>query len=247
MNHNKTDTLPLIQDGVLTICTINDFQPMIFQNQDGIWDGYEVEILTAITQRMNLKLNFVVKSFDGIWLLPNLKICDLAAAGLTILTSRIDQGAQFTQPILILEQSLLIRTIDQNYIVNIQDLSGKKIGIIPGTTGETNARKQAPEDAIFQEFADEKAMLNALQLGQIDAIARGTPGNSYQVQINQAFTITGIMPTDEKVGFAVAPDNHVLLNKINAEILGLKSSGELNQIYQKWFRNLVLPNELIVS
>jgi ABC-type amino acid transport substrate-binding protein len=233
----------LVKAGTLTVSTINDIKPMIFQNQHGQWDGYEVEILRKITKKINLDLNFIIEPFDKIWLSPQAGNYDIAAAALTILPSRISENTQFTQPIFYLDQSLLIRTTDKGFLQDIKDFLGRTIGIIPGTTGEANAKAKAPKGTIFREYADENTMLASLELGQIDAIARGTLGNSYQAQTNKAFTMIGIMPTGEKIAFAVSSQNNILAELINQEILEMKKNGHLIEIYKKWFYYLDIPDD----
>lgn len=227
--------LPVLKSGTLQIATLANFVPLIFQNERGQWQGFEVDLLTHIAKNLGLTLQFQVFPYEGIWTLPKKRQCDIAAAGISIMEARIKQGAAFTEPYLFIKQSLLVKQEQQEEIKNLDDLQNKTVGIVPGTTGAENALKHAPESAKIKTFANENEMLNAFERDQIDAISRGEPGNRYQAKQNRDYVITGLSGGEEQFALAVADDNPVLLNILNQQIQQLKNTKVIETIYRKWF------------
>lgn len=226
----------LVKDNTLTVCTLRDFTPMIYKKSDGKIVGYEVDILQQVAKKMNVALEYKITDFDNIWKQPKQNNCDIAAAGLTVTSERIKDGAKFTSPHFYLDQSVLIRTADKNKFHRLNDFVGKKIGIVPGTTGESVAREHAPEGVIFVAFDDESVMLNALTEKKIDGIARGNLGNGYQAQLHPEFSMIETVPTREKIAFALADNNEALYKEINNNIKQMKKTGILEKIYHTWFK-----------
>lgn len=225
----------LIQPGVLQIATLDNFVPMIFQDEHNNWQGYEVDILTAIANQLHLKLAFAVYPYEGIWTLPKQKKADIAAAGISITEQRIRDGAAFTEPYLAIKQSLLVKKEQEAEINSLEDTANKKVGIVPGTTGAAYASKHAPEGADLKKFNNEQEMLQALERDRIDAIARGEPGNRFQVKQHPEYTLTGIAGQAERFAFAIADTNQPLLNILNYHIQQLQKSDTLQQFYKRWF------------
>lgn len=227
-------SLKLVKPNVLTICTIDNFIPIIYRDQRNNWQGFEVDILQSFAKKFGLKLEFNIAPFDGIWHLPKQGKCDIAAAGISISKKRCNEGAAFTEPYLFIKQSLLVKKANREELETLTDTKGKTLGIVPGTTGASYAQDHAPSGTQFAEFTDENTMLKALQHDKIDAVARGNPGNAYQAKQHKEYTLTGLEETDEKFALVVSDDNEFLLQQLNQHIQSLKNSGELEKLYKKW-------------
>jgi polar amino acid transport system substrate-binding protein len=228
----------------LTICTIQDLRPSIFEDPQGVWRGFEADLLTGFAHSLGLEPRFRVVPFERIWLRPGSGECDIAAAGITILPERISQGTQFSRPVFRLDQSLLIRASESRRVRSISDLSGRVLGVLPGTTGETSARRRAPEDASFHTFDSEEEMLAALRAGTIDAIARGTLGNAHQARTHPDLAVTGIEPADEWIGFATSPGDPALCLRLDFHLRTMRARGRLAALHEKWFPGVPVPREL---
>lgn len=232
----NTSSLQLVKKNTLTVCTLRDFTPMIYKNADGKLTGYEVDILQQVAKKMGVTIAYKITDFDNIWKQPKQKNCDISAAGLTVTSERIKDGAKFTTPHFYLDQSVLIRSEDQNQLHSLKDFIGKKIGIVPGTTGESVARKHAPQGVTFVPFDDESVMLSALKEKKIDGVARGNLGNGYQAKLHPEFFMIETVPTHEKIAFALATDNKALFKEVNNDIKQIKKNGTLEKIYHQWFK-----------
>lgn len=232
--------VPLIKPGVLTVCAYTHSEPMIFEDALGNPKGYEADILTIVAEKMNLQLEFKEQSvFKGIWQKPAAKKCDVVAAGLTALAEREKDGAAFTMPHFITNQSLLIRGSDKNIFHSIQDFAGKKIGVTPGTTMETQIKRVAPKSVVIVPFNYQTDRLIALANKKIDAVADDTATNAYYAKLNGELAVVALPPTHEKLAFAVDGNNKALLARLNEILRQMKKDGTLQKIYSQWFEGKI--------
>ena len=79
-----------------------------------------------------------------------------------------------------------------------------------------------------------------LSNGGCEAVINDRPVNLYYLNKAQLSTLTEFVDPSfkekvDKFGIAVRKDNQALVDKINAGLAKLEESGELDQIYVKWF------------
>ncbi|MGI0117934.1 ABC transporter substrate-binding protein [Zooshikella sp. RANM57] len=227
-------SLKLITPGVLTVGTLEQVKPMSYQDNEGNWKGFEIDILRFIAEHMRLAIEFITFPFDHIWLRPKQGECDIASAVLTILPERAAEGAAFSRPIFEFGQSLLIRTSDSHYFHTLQDLAHKKIGVVGNTMGETYIREHASKSSQIIPYQRAEDVLRALRNHEIDAFSRGEPCNGYIARQYVEFDIIDIQPCQEKVGFAVSQENNTLLDIINTEINNMRDNGTIRKLRKFW-------------
>ena len=227
--------LGLIKEGALTVCTDAPYPPFEFQDEaTEEWTGFDMDLMRAIATGIGgLELEVTVQPFDGIWLAPKAKTCDIVASAMTITEERA-ANALFTDPYFDADQSLLVRAEDAETITSLEALDGKKLAVQTGTTGETYANENA-KGATIQSFDEPAAMFLALEGGQVDAILQDLPVNAERALKGEDTKLTATFPTGEQYGFAVAQDNTALAEAVNGALAEVKASGEYDTIYGKYF------------
>jgi polar amino acid transport system substrate-binding protein len=107
--------LGLIKEGALTVCTDAPYPPFEFQDEaTEEWTGFDMDLMRAIATNIGeLNLEVTVQPFDGIWLAPKAKTCDIVASE------------------------------DAETVTSLEALEGKKLAVQTGTTGETYANENA--------------------------------------------------------------------------------------------------------
>ena len=226
----------------LSVCSYSEFKPTIYANGE----GYEGDLLRAITKYWKIKLKFYPeKIYEGMWRHPSREYtrCDIAAGGFTPMQSRENEGALFSTKTANYKQSLLVRRKDyeNKTIVSYDSFknSNRKIGVVAGTSGEEYAHIRAKEaclnPTVFVQYSDETKLLEALQDGKIDAIARGELGNDYQASIDN--TLVSIAKRNFNDGFAFVIDssNKLLVSKLNSAINLITEHGKIG--FQDWLKN----------
>ena len=234
-HHHEDDiAYSLISDGELTVCTDAPYEPFEFQDEDGTWTGFDMDIMRVLAGNMDVKLTVKVVPFDGIWLLPAAGECDVVASAMTITEERA-ASTLFTDPYFDADQSLLVRTTDAEKYSTLASLSDSRIAVQTGTTGEMYAEENKPSGATLVSFDEPAAMFLALQSGEVDAILQDLPVNGDRQKNNPFFTMTETFPTGESYGFAVSPDNPGLAEMINTGLEKMMSYGAYDEIYAAYF------------
>ena len=228
--------LGLIADGKLTVCTDAPYPPFEFQDDTTKeWTGFDMDLVREMASGVGngLELAVTVQPFDGIWLAPKAKTCDMVASAMTITDER-KANALFTDGYFDADQSLLVRADDKATYTTLESLKGKTIAVQTGTTGETYAQENA-KDSTLKSFDEPAAMFLALEGKQVDAILQDLPVNAERALKDDKTALTATFATGEQYGFAVAQDNTALADVLNARIAELKSNGKYDEIYGKYF------------
>lgn len=225
----------LVKSGTLTVCSDVPYPP--FEEFDKStasgFKGFDVDIVQAVADGLNLKLAIRDSSFDGLQSGQALNAgqCDLAASAMTITPER-QKNIDFSDPYYDSKQSLLVPKGSD--IKSIEDLAGKTVGVQQGTTGKSYTEENAPKTAKIPSFPSDAEMYQAIQAGQVDALLQDLPVNLEHTKEGK-FVIVEEYDTNESYGLALKKGNTELLEDVNAQLAELKSSGEYEQLYDKYF------------
>ena len=224
----------LVEEGKLTVAASLDFPP--FENLvDGQAEGFEVDLMTAIAEKLGLEINYLpTMKFDTI--IPAITAggtADVGVSGFTITPER-EEEVDFSTPICDTNQCIVV--LKGSDIAGSADLSGKTIGGQSGTTGIDWANENVPDAAEVVTFDEYTAVFAALQSGQVEAVVLDKPVADYYV--NTAYDeceVVEEIPTGEQYGIAVSKDNPNLTAAINDAIAELQEDGTFAEIEEKWF------------
>ena len=119
---------------------------------------------------------------------------------------------------------------------SVDELAGKRIGVVTGTIHDSLAAKRLPTAQIvyFNTIAD---MLDALKAGKIDAMVRPQSGALFISYEDKSITWLDEHLTDADVSFAFpkTEDGAALRERFSVYIRELRESGELETLREKWF------------
>ncbi len=196
--------------------------------------GFDIDIVRGLAKRLLGDPNKVelvqVTSQNRIPQLQNGRI-DLFAATATITPSRLEEIA-FSDVYYRAGQSLLVR--NDSDIQRYQDLSGKTVCTVTGSTPEQTIRRLVP-DAKVQLFETYPECLTSLKNGRVDAI---TTDNvlltGLQQQDPENLKLVGGLFTFEPYGLGIAKGNEDLVEAVNDALRDMQQDGEYAEIYQRW-------------
>ena len=100
--------------------------------------GFDVDIITAVAQKSGLTLRIVNTPFTGIFASLNNGDIDLIISGVTI-NDRRKQSYDFTAPYFEARQLIAVRK--DSTVKGLQDLTGKKVSVVTGSTGDDVASR----------------------------------------------------------------------------------------------------------
>ena len=218
---SKSDTI--------VMATNAEFPPYEYYDGEKIV-GIDVEIAEAIAAKLGKKLVIEDIAFDSIIPAVQSGKADMGVAGMTVTADRLE-NVDFSDTYVTASQVIIVHK-DNTDIKTPDDLVGKTIGVQLGTTGDIYA--EDIEGATLERYNKGFEAVQALQQKKIDAVIIDDQPAKYFAEQNSDIKVIDEPFTVEDYAIAVKKGNTELLNKINEAIKELKSSGKLQQIFDKY-------------
>ncbi len=136
-----TPPIKTLEPGKLKVCLYAGFAPFASKDDRGRWQGWDVDYLEAFATANQLELVPVERNFDGIWLEPGDKACDIAATGISDTADRrkaTGAGAVWSNTYYGVVRTFLVRTEQFAKLARIDDLSGKTVIVTKGSTANSD-------------------------------------------------------------------------------------------------------------
>lgn len=132
----------------------------------------------------------------------------------------------------VLAAGLLGCGVPANTVHAPEDMSGKKIGVQLGTTGDTLVSDEFGKDngTKIERYKKGADAVQSLKQGKIDCVVIDSEPAKAFIDQNKDLTILETEYTDEEYAIAIAKDNTELKDKINGALGELKEDGTLDQI-----------------
>ncbi|MFT4105163.1 MAG: basic amino acid ABC transporter substrate-binding protein [Lacrimispora sp.] len=214
--------------GKLIMVTNAEFPPYEFRDNNEIV-GIDADIARAIADKLGMELEIQDMAFDS--LIPAIQSgkADFAAAGMTVNEDR-KKNVDFTDTYAEAAQVIIVK--EDSAIASPDDLTGKKIGVQTGTTGDIYA--DDIENGDIQRFNKGMEAVMSLTQGKIDAVIIDREPAKVFVKENAGLKILDEAFTEEEYAIAIKKGNTELVDKFNTAIKELKESGELQKIVDKY-------------
>lgn len=233
-------TTSITQAQTLHWATEATYPPFETSNPSGKIEGFDVDLMNAVCKQMKAKCTIENTSFDS--LIPSLKIgkYDAIIGGLAITEKRKKvinfSNSYYKDKVIVVSKE----------VINKNWWKGKTVGVQSGTVYQSFVNHFHPEAKIKTYQSNMSALLD-LKTGRINAVLIDEPvyvawkklqsnppkWQSSQAAINdeqsQALGESGN-------GIGISKSNPKLLKSINQALDGIKASGELKQIKNKWFK-----------
>ncbi len=216
----------------LVIATDTAFVPFEFK-QGNTYTGFDVELWAAIAKELNLNYRLQPMDFNGI--IPGLQTrnIDAALAGITIRDDR-KQVIDFSDPYY--ESGLTILVSEKNTdIKSAKDLAGKSVAVKTGTATVDFMKTQVP-DAKLKLFPNIDNAYLELATGRVDAAVHDTPNVLYYANTAGKGRVKAVANVKSGDFYGIAfPKGSELVPQVNKALATLKSNGQYDAIYVKWF------------
>lgn len=215
-------------NGYITMSTNAEFEP--FEFMEGTeFKGIDIEISQKIAEKLGVELRINNTSFDSLPLELEKDKCDFVAAGMTI---DPEKNIDFTDPYFDASQVIIV-AIDSD-IKSADDLTGKRIGVQLGTTGDTYCTENI-EGAQMSRMNKGMDAVADLVKGNLDAVVIDDyPANKLVEKNADKVKVLDEALTVEQYGLAVKKGNTELLDVLNEVLKELQESGELDAIAEKY-------------
>lgn len=198
-------------------------------------EGFDIDIAKALAAEIlgdEEKVEFKeVTSKTRMPLLNNGDI-DAIVATMTITEER-KKEVDFTDVYFDAGQSLLVKKGSD--IKGIDDLKGKKVLAVKGSTSAINIREKAPEAEVL-EFENYSEAFAALKSGQGDTLTTDDSILYGMADEDPSYELVGGTFTDEPYGIAVKKGNEKFVDELNKALKAIKDSGKYDEIHDKWIK-----------
>lgn len=161
----------------------------------------------------------------------------LALVGMTLLgIAACGQGTQETAGIADTETVTNDLAANKAVIETVDDLSGKRIGVQLGTTGDIYASDYEGDDAgtVIERYNKGADAVQALKQGKIDCVIIDEQPALAFVEQNRGLKVLEEEFTLEDYAFMVAKENDELLARVNEALAELKEEGVLDSIKKNY-------------
>ncbi len=210
--------------GELVVETSPDFPP--FEYMYGMeYAGIDMDIVRAMCDDMNYRLELRDNNFDSIILSVSQGKCDMGASGFTKTAEREEQ-VLFSDPYYAIKQVVVVK--EGSDIQTLDDVRGKTISVQTGTSGADYAESLSG-DIIYQKAYTE-VVLDVLT-GKADCEIVDNTVAQGQVARNPGLKILDITDAEtEYYGFIFSKDNQELCDKVNECLAKLTENGTIGAI-----------------
>ncbi len=222
-------TFTTIVEGKLTMSTNAQFPPYEMTTDDGGFEGIDVEIATAIAEKLGLELDILDMDFDSALLAVQQGKSDIVMAGVTVNEDRqlvmdfTDSYATGVQVIIVKEGS----------DVTIDNMGEGLIGNQRGTTGNIYCTDDYGEEHVMA-YDDGFTAVQALMNGQVDCVVIDNAPAQEFVKNNAGLTILDTEYANEDYAIGLNKGNTALLDAINTALNELISDGTVQTIIDKY-------------
>jgi len=242
------------ESSTLTLGYLTSAPPFSFPGPDKRPVGYSIDLCTHVASAIqkqlgiNLKLNWVpVTTENRIDMVASGKV-DIECSTTTATLSR-QERVDFSLMTFVDGGGLLTKS--DLKLGAVADLADKRIAVIPGTTTETALQKFLKEAFVSVKYVPVKNHLEglaAIEKESADAFAsdRGIlVGLAVTSKDPTRFALPSILFSYEPYGFALRRNDAAFRLAVNRALAGLYRSGDVAQIYDRWFGTFGKPSPAI--
>jgi polar amino acid transport system substrate-binding protein len=207
--------------------------PWEYKTEAGAFEGFVVDVAAVVAKRLGLEVEFQDMGFQALFAATASGRIDFAISSISITNDR-QQNQSFTQPYYDSDGTVIGR--EDSTVASLDDLDGKVIGVVAGTTGEAwaNENKDALGIAEVKSYNAQQDLLLEVQNGRIEGGAGEIAGFQYAMTQMPGLKILVRIPTGERFAMMAGKD-HALVAEANDAITAMKEDGTLAAIHKKWF------------
>ncbi|MBQ2626343.1 MAG: amino acid ABC transporter substrate-binding protein [Eubacterium sp.] len=220
----------LVEEGKLHMATNAAFPPYEMTTDDGGFEGIDIEVATAIAEKLGLELVVDNMDFSSVITAVQGGKSDIAMAGMTVNEER-KQNVDFTDTYANAVQVIIVT--EDSDIATVDDLDGKMIGVQQGTTGHIYCEDDYGADHVTAYDTGATAT-QALLTGKVDAVVIDSEPAKAYVAENDGLKILDTEYANEEYAIGIGKENAGLYNAVNDALKELIDDGTVQSIVDKY-------------
>ena len=229
------------KQGTITIGFDNTFVPMGFEEKNGQYAGFDIDLAQAVSEKLGFKVQFQPIDWDMKETELQNGTIDAIWNGYSATDERREKVA-FTIPYME-NQQVLVSKKSQN-IQSVSDMKDKILGAQAGSSGyidfeaQPELLKNIVKDKKANQYQSFTEALIDLQNDRIDALLIDRVYANYYLEtegILDQYEIFSAGFESESFAVGVRPADKTLLANLNKAFVELYQEGKFQEISQKWF------------
>ena len=238
------------KQGSITIGFDNTFVPMGFEEKNGQYAGFDIDLAQAVSEKLGIQVNFQPIDWDMKETELQNGTIDAIWNGYSATDERREKVA-FTIPYME-NQQVLVSKKSQN-IQSIKDMNNKVLGAQAGSSGyldfeaQPDLLKNLVKDQKANQYQSFNEALIDLKNDRIDALLIDRVYANYYLQsegILNDYNVFSAGFESESFAVGVRPADKTLLATLNQAFVELYKEGKFQEISQKWFGEDVATKEV---
>ncbi|RWD49155.1 MAG: amino acid ABC transporter substrate-binding protein [Mesorhizobium sp.] len=207
--------------------------PWEYKTDSGGFEGFEIDVANDVAKRLGAEVEFQDLGFQALFAATASGRIDFAVSSISVTKERL-QNQGFTQAYYDSDGTIVGKA--DSTIKSLDDLKGKTIGVIAGSTGEAYMKENAAKLGVAEtkSYNAQQDLLLDVQNGRIDGGAGELAGFLFAIKQMPALKILVRIPTGERFAM-MTKKGHPLLEKVNDAISEMKKDGTMAAIHKKWF------------
>ena len=238
------------EQGTITIGFDNTFVPMGFEEMNGQYTGFDIDLAEAVSEKLGFKVQFQPIDWDMKETELQNGTIDAIWNGYSATDERREKVA-FSIPYMENQQVLVTKKSKQ--IRSVEDMKDKTLGAQAGSSGYLDF--EAQPDLLKNRVKDQKAnqyqsfneALIDLKNNRIDALLIDRVYANYYLQsegILNDYNVFSAGFESESFAVGVRAADKRLLTALNQSFIELYQEGKFQEISQKWFGEDVATKEV---
>ncbi|MDF2543959.1 MAG: ABC-type amino acid transport system, periplasmic component [Herbinix sp.] len=234
VQETEKDLLTQIQErGSLFIGTEGTYAPYTYHDETGDLVGYDVEVATAIAEKLGVKAEFVESNWDSLIAGLDAERYDVVFNQVTITDERLEKY-DFSTPYTI-SRAALITGKDNTDITSFDDLSGKKAA--QSLTSNYGALAEQYGAEIVSADGSFSKAIELVSTGRADATINDQVSfyDFLKQQPDAPVQLVATLDDASKNAALIRKGNETLVEAINKAFDELTQDGTITKISEKYF------------
>ena len=238
------------EQGSITIGFDNTFVPMGFEEMNGQYTGFDIDLAEAVSEKLGFKVQFQPIDWDMKETELQNGTIDAIWNGYSATDERREKVA-FSIPYMENQQVLVAKKSQQ--IRSVEDMKDKTLGAQAGSSGyldfeaQPDLLKNRVKDQKVNQYQSFNEALIDLKNDRIDALLIDRVYANYYLQsegILNEYNVFSAGFESESFAVGVRPADKRLLTALNQAFIELYQEGKFQEISQKWFGEDVATKEV---
>ncbi|NAO99871.1 transporter substrate-binding domain-containing protein [Halomonas sp. MG34] len=220
---------------VLKMATSADFPPFESRDNEGNFEGFDIDLAHLIAEELGYELDIEDMKFDGLIGALQADRVDMVMSGMSSTDER-KKNVDFSTPYH--HSGEMFVTPADSAIESLEDLKGKTIGVQLGTIQEEGAETLSEEYGFEVKKVDDAGLIiQELNSNRIDA------GYMDKTVATGFIKEQGLMgfddPTTSSPGMGIAfPKGSEMVTEVNEVLEKLEDEGKIQELEEKWLSDM---------